>query len=305
MDRADLKTNKTAVEGAVGQALAALLAAPLDPGLYIVATPIGNLGDMTLRAVAILARADLICCEDTRHSRKLLQHFAIDRPLVPYHEHNEDKERPRVLEAVRAGKAVALISDAGTPLVSDPGFKLVREARSLGLSVFSVPGPSAPMTALAAAGLPTDCFFFEGFLPPKQAGRRARLEALKAIPGTLMFFESAQRLGECLVDMAQVLGSRDAVVARELTKMHEQWKLGPLGELATWAQSAPVKGEIIVLVASAAKTTVTDDEIDERLTEALETSSLRDAAKAIAEDLGVAKGRVYELGLKLRGRLEP
>ena len=192
------------------------------------ATPIGNLADVSLRALAVLARADMIAAEDTRHSRKLLTHFGISSTLTPYHEHNAAKERPKLLARIRAGAAVALISDAGTPLVSDPGYKLVREALDDGLSVTSIPGASAVMAALTSVGLPTDTFLFGGFLPVKSGARRKRLEELKATPATLLLFETGSRLAKSLADMAEVLGAREAAVAKELTKLHETVTRGTL-----------------------------------------------------------------------------
>lgn len=280
------------------------LRAELAPGLYVVATPIGNLGDITLRAVAVLARADVILCEDTRHSRTLLQHFAISAPARPYHEHNAAKERPRVLAALGEGKRVALISDAGTPLVSDPGWKLVREALDLGHRVEALPGPSAALAALTVGGLPTDAFLFAGFLPPRSAGRRARIAELGAVPATLVFFEAPSRVAEALADLAAVLGERPAALARELTKLHEEVRRAPLGVLARELEGAPVKGECVILVGPPQPADVSDADIAARLAAALEDMSLRDAAKAVADALGVPKSRVYDLGLKLREETE-
>jgi 16S rRNA (cytidine1402-2'-O)-methyltransferase len=280
--------------------LHALLAQPLPAGLYLVATPIGNLGDITLRALATLARADLIYCEDTRHSGTLLAHFAIARPTRPYHEHNAQRERPRILAELAAAKAVALISDAGTPLVSDPGYKLVREAVAAGHRVVSLPGPSAPLAALASAGLPTDTFLFAGFLPAKAGARRARLAELAAVPATLVLFEAPQRLGESLSDMAEVLGARDAAVARELTKLHEEVRRGTPADLAEWAAGTRPKGEMVVLVGPPLPQAVTDEDIAAKLTPMLPVMSLSDAAKAAADDLGVAKARAYDIGIALK-----
>ena len=200
---------------------ASVPAAPLSPGLYVVATPIGNLGDVTLRALSILAGADAVLAEDTRVSRKLLDRYGIDTPLSPYHEHNAAEARPRALRRIAEGAALALISDAGTPLISDPGYRLVADAVAQGLAVVAAPGPFAALAALCVAGLPTDRFFFEGFLPPRSAARRERLNALAAVPGTLIFYESPGRIAETLADLAQELGDRPAAVARELTKLHE------------------------------------------------------------------------------------
>ena len=193
----------------VSAVLSELVAKPLPPGLYVVATPIGNLGDITLRALAVLGGADVIYCEDTRHSRTLLAHYGISRPTRAYHEHNAERERPRVLAELAAGKSIALISDAGTPLVSDPGYKLVRAAVAAGHTVTSLPGPSAILASLAVAGIATDAFLFAGFLPPKQKARRTRLEELASVPATLLFFEAPSRLAESLDDIAAVLGDRE------------------------------------------------------------------------------------------------
>ena len=200
-----------------------IAARPIEPGLYVVATPIGNLGDITLRALATLAAADLVACEDTRVTRVLTARYGIATPLIPYHEHNAAAQRPRLLAALAEGKAVALISDAGTPLVSDPGYRLVEAVLAAGHPVIPIPGASAVLAGLVASGLPTDTFLFAGFLPPKETGRRKRLAELAAVPGTLVFFESPQRLAASLADMAATLGGeRRAAVARELTKAFER-----------------------------------------------------------------------------------
>jgi 16S rRNA (cytidine1402-2'-O)-methyltransferase len=283
-----------------GEVLAELIERPLALGLYLVATPIGNLGDISLRALAVLARADLIAAEDTRHSKKLLTHFGISCELVPYHEHNAERERPRLIERLRAGLSVALISDAGTPLISDPGYKLVREALDQGLQVTSIPGPSAALAALTGSGLPTDTFLFAGFLPPKSGPRQSRLAELAAVPATLIFFETAPRLAKSLIDMAAVLGPREAVVARELTKLHETVTRGRLDQLATEsAQAETLKGELVIVVAppTQEETEVSDAKIEELLAEALKTQSFRDAVRDVTESLGVKRTRVYELGL--------
>ena len=288
------------LRSAVQAGLDRVLASHLAPGLYVVATPIGNLADVTLRALGVLARVDAIHCEDTRHSQRLLQHYGIARPLVPYHEHNAERERPRILDRLAAGARLALISDAGTPLISDPGYKLVRAAREAGHGVWSLPGPSAPIAALSTAGLPTDHFTFEGFLPSKRAARRTRLAALAHAPGTLVFFEAPQRLPECLADLAELWGARSAVVAREVTKLHEEFVAGTLPELAGRYADATVKGEVVLLVAPAQKARVEDAQIVAALDEALTTQSLRDAARVVAEQLDVSRSRVYDLGLSRR-----
>ncbi len=274
---------------------------PLPAGLYLVATPIGNLADISLRALAVLARAGLIAAEDTRHSRKLLSHFGIKAELTPYHEHNAAKERPRLLARIRAGFAVALISDAGTPLISDPGYKLVREALEAGFQVTSVPGPSAALAALTSAGLPTDTFLFAGFLPPKGGQRRKRLEELKPVPATLIFYETASRLAATLADMAEIYGAREAAVAKELTKPHESVARGTPAELAMAFDSTELKGEFVVLVGPPApdEAEVGDEAIVARLKQALKQESFRDAVRSVAEDFKVKRSRVYDLGLAL------
>jgi 16S rRNA (cytidine1402-2'-O)-methyltransferase len=276
------------------------LDAELDPGLYVVSTPIGNLGDISLRAIAVLARADAVLCEDTRHSRTLLSHYGVGTPARPYHEHNAAKERPRVLADLTAGQRIALISDAGTPLVSDPGWKLVRDAIDAGHRVEALPGASATLTALAVGGLPTDAFLFAGFLPPKSVGRRARIAELSAVPATLVFFEAPSRVAEAVADLAAVLGPRPAALARELTKLHEEVRRAPLDQLAAELDGVAVKGEVVILVGPPQEAAVTDDAISARLVPALEEMSLRDAAKAVADALGVPKSRVYDLGLRTR-----
>jgi len=286
------------------EALAERLDRPLAAGLYLVATPIGNLGDISLRALAVLARAPLIAAEDTRHSRKLLAHYNISAELTPYHEHNAARQRPKLLARIEAGYAVALISDAGTPLVSDPGYKLVREALDAGLMVTSIPGPSAVLTALTSAGLPTDSFLFGGFLPAKSGPRRTRLAALKDAPATLVFFETAPRLANSLADMSAVLGPRQAVIARELTKLHETLHRGTLDGLAAGIEQQPVKGEVAVVVAPphAEETPVDDARLIADLEAALRSMSLRDAVRTVTEAHGVRRARVYELGLALAKR---
>jgi len=281
------------------QALERLLAEPVPPGLYLVATPIGNLGDISLRALATLAGVDLIYCEDTRHSRGLLTHFAIQRPLRAYHEHNAERERPRILAELTAGRAIALISDAGTPLISDPGYKLVRAALAAGIRVTPLPGASALLAALTASGLATDTVLFAGFLPGKAAARRSRLAELKPVTATLVLFEAPSRLAEALTDIAAVLGDRPAAVARELTKLNEEVRIGPLTELATWARSAP-RGEMAIVIGRAPDEEVTDAAITAHLLALPADLSVRDAAKATAEALAVPKARAYALALALK-----
>ena len=286
-----------------GEVLADLLARPLAPGLYVVATPIGNLADISLRALAVLARADLIAAEDTRHSKKLLSHFSLRGELTPYHEHNAERERPRLIARLRAGQSIALISDAGTPLISDPGYKLVREALDEGIMVTSIPGPSAALAAVTSVGLPTDTFLFAGFLPPKSGPRRSRLEELKSAPATLLFFETGPRLAKSLADMADVLGPREAAIAKELTKLHESVTRGRLDGLASeFSESETLKGEFVVVIAPPAGDAAepSDEMIVEQLEKALRLESFRDAVRSVAEVLNVGRARVYELGLKLK-----
>ncbi|HEX9881842.1 MAG TPA: 16S rRNA (cytidine(1402)-2'-O)-methyltransferase [Hyphomicrobium sp.] len=282
----------------MGSELQRHLESPLSPGLYLVATPIGNLGDITIRALSVLARADAVLCEDTRHSRTLLQHFAIATPTRPYHEHNAARERPRVLRELESGARIALISDAGTPLVSDPGWKLVRAALDAGHRVEALPGASATLAALSVAGLPTDAFFFAGFLPPKSGARQARIAELKSVPASLVIFEAPSRVAEALADLAAGLGDRPAALVRELTKLHEEVRRAPLASLAAELGEAAVKGEVVIVVGAPQKADVSDADISARLAAALKEMSLRDAAKTVADALGVPKSRVYDLGLR-------
>jgi 16S rRNA (cytidine1402-2'-O)-methyltransferase len=274
----------------------------LAPGLHIVATPIGNLRDISFRALATLAAADAILAEDTRTSKTLLAHYGISTPLYPYHEHNAEQMRPKVLAKLREGGKLALISDAGTPLVSDPGYKLVAELVAEGLPVTGIPGPSAVLAALVLAGLPTDRFFFEGFLPPKSAGRKTRLTELAAIPGTLVFFESPRRLAEMLSDAASVLGPRPAAVARELTKFHETVQRGTLPELAGhYGDEEEPRGEIVVIIGppGAESLLPAGDVIDERLRGALAKVSLKEAVAQVAAETGQPRRKVYARALEL------
>jgi 16S rRNA (cytidine1402-2'-O)-methyltransferase len=278
----------------------AVSAPRLVGGLYVVATPIGNLGDMTLRALETLAAADVIACEDTRVTRKLLDRYGITTALTPYHDHNAATARPKLLARIAAGDAVALVSDAGTPLVSDPGFKLVREAREAGHPVTTAPGASAVMAALSVAGLPTDRFFFEGFLPAKEAARRSRIAELARVPATLVLFESGPRLAASLADLAAGLGSREAAVCRELTKMYEEVRRGDLAALADdYAAADEPKGEIAIVVAPPAAEQVTNDDVDTMLRAALARVSLKDAVAEVAAASGVPRRTVYQRALDL------
>jgi 16S rRNA (cytidine1402-2'-O)-methyltransferase len=274
-------------------------------GLIVVATPIGNLGDITLRALDALRAVDLILCEDSRVTAKLARAHGIATPFFAYHEHNADRVRPALIERLKHGESMALVSDAGTPLVSDPGYKLVRACHDAGIAVTVAPGASAVLGALVVAGLPTDRFFFAGFLPPKRAGRRGALSALVAVPGTLVFFESPRRLGESLADMADVLGDRPAAVVRELTKLYEEVRRGGLAELAAaYGAAEPPKGEIVVVVGArdGAGEMPAADALDRALEAALERLSVRDATAEVAAALGVPRRQVYERALALAGR---
>jgi 16S rRNA (cytidine1402-2'-O)-methyltransferase len=274
--------------------------AKLASGLHIVATPIGNLGDITLRALETLAGADLIACEDTRVTRKLLDRYDIATPLTPYHDHNAAKARPMLLRRLAEGAAIALVSDAGTPLVSDPGFKLVRAAHEAGLAVTALPGASAVLAALTVAGLPTDQFFFAGFLPPKEAARRSRIAELGRIPGTLVLYESGPRVAATLADLAAGLGAREAALCRELTKLHEEVRRG---DLATLAQSCAVnepRGEIVLVVAPPqAPQLPSVSETDVLLRDALARVSLKDAVGEVADATGLPRRDVYQRALAL------
>jgi 16S rRNA (cytidine1402-2'-O)-methyltransferase len=294
------RQGQTAVARAISREAERHLSEPLGPGLYVVATPIGHLGDISLRALSVLVRADAVYCEDTRHSARLLQHYGISVDTRPLHEHNEDQTVPRIVAMLRDGKRIAIISDAGTPLISDPGFKAVRAAAAAGLAVYSIPGPSSVVAALAVSGLATDQFTFAGFLPPKSAARRSRLVELQATPGTLVFFEAPQRLADSLADMVATLGDRPAVVARELTKLHEELARGTLAALAADFAGRDVKGEIVVLIGKGDAEAVSDEAISAALADALASLRLKDAATAVAEALSVPKARVYALGLRLK-----
>ena len=267
------------------------------------ATPIGNAADITLRALDILARVDVIACEDTRVSAKLLQRHGIAAPLLAYHEHNAERMRPVLLGRVAEGQAVALISDAGTPLVSDPGFKLVRQAIADGLRIQMLPGASAPIAALVLSGLPSDRFLFAGFLDSRTTARRRELGELAAVRATLIFFESAQRLAASLADMAGELGDRPAAVARELTKLYEEVRHGTLAELARhYAEAGPPKGEIVVVVGPPLPAAAPSDaDLDARLKAALARLTLRDAASEVALALGLKRRDVYARALELAG----
>jgi len=270
------------------------------PGLYLVATPIGNLGDITLRALELLAGADVIACEDTRVTRKLTERYGITTPLTPYHEHNAAQARPKLLARLAEGQAVALVSDAGTPLISDPGYKLVREASEAGYTVTSSPGSSAVLAALSVAALPTDRFFFEGFLPPKQGARQKRIAALANIPATLVLFEGGSRVAAALADLAGALGTRAATICRELTKLHEEIKRGDLTTLAhEYSEGGETRGEFVIVIAPPDADEGNADDLDDLLRAALARVSVKEAVAEVATATGRARREVYQRALAL------
>jgi len=281
---------------------------PVEPpslaaGLHLVATPIGNLRDITLRALETLACADLIACEDTRVTRKLLEHYGIITPLTPYHEHNAAAARPKLLSWLAEGRSIALVSDAGTPLISDPGFKLVRAVYDAGLSVIAVPGASAALTALSVAGLPTDRFFFGGFLPAKDGPRRTRIAELARVPATLVLYESGPRVGRALTALAEGLGARRAAVCRELTKLHEEVRRGDLAALAQAyeQENAETRGEFTIVIEPPAEDAgqPDSDEVDAMLRRALRHASMKDAVSGVASATGRPRREIYQRALAL------
>ncbi len=285
-------------------------------GLHLVATPIGNLGDMSRRALDVLGAADVIACEDTRVTGGLLSKLGLNKSehksehkseraqLVPYHEHNAEEMRPRLIARMLAGEAVALVSDAGTPAISDPGYKLVRACIEAGIAVTGVPGANAALLALVLSGLPTDRFLFEGFLSAKSGARKTALQKIAAVPASLIFYETGPRLADSLADMAEILGNRDAAVARELTKLFEEVRRGPLADLAAgYAASGGPKGEIVVVVAPPGdEGAASAESIEDMLVKALATMSVRDAADAVAKASGRPKREIYTLALSLNER---
>lgn len=288
---------------------------PLQPGLYVVATPIGNLGDISQRALDTLAAADVVACEDTRVTAKLLGRFGIKATLLAYHDHNADRMRPQLLERLDAGERIALVSDAGTPLVSDPGFKLVRDAVAAGHAARTVPGPSAVTAALSIAGLATNAFYFGGFLPTKTQQRRRALQRLAALDATLVFFESGKRLADTLAVLADTLGPRPAAVARELTKIYEEVRRDPLDRLAAYyREQGPPRGEIVILIGPPEATADAEEagadalvgsRVDEQAVDALLRTlsaqiGVKRAAAMVAAALGLAKRPVYQRALALK-----
>jgi 16S rRNA (cytidine1402-2'-O)-methyltransferase len=297
----DTRTNagRTRSYAVAGQSIQA---PALPGGLYLVATPIGNLADISLRALAVLAAADVIACEDTRISRRLTEHYAIATPLTAYHEHNAAAVRPKLLARLAQGDVIALISDAGTPLISDPGYKLVRAAHEERHLVTVLPGASAVLAALNVAGLPTDRFLFDGFLPPKQSARRARIAELARIPATLVLFETGPRIGDALADLAEGLGERDAAVCRELTKLHEEVRRDSLAELAlAYAGDAETRGEFVIVVSPPQEAALASgEELDDLLRRALSHSSVKEAVSDVASATGLPRRDVYRRALELK-----
>jgi 16S rRNA (cytidine1402-2'-O)-methyltransferase len=271
------------------------------PGLYLVATPIGHLGDITLRALETLAGVDIIACEDTRITRRLTERYAITAQLKQYHEHNAALARPKILEKLAQGASIALVSDAGTPLISDPGFKLVREVCAAGYAVIAIPGASSVLTALSVAALPTDRFYFEGFLPPRQGARRTRLTELAKIDATLVMFESGNRVQDTLADLAAIMGDRDAAICRELTKLHEEITRAPIADLAKAADTLETRGEFVLVIAPPRPDAqaMTQDDLDDLLRSSLARDSVKDSVAHAVELSGRPRREVYARALEL------
>lgn len=278
-----------------------IIAPKIASGLYLVATPIGNLGDITLRALETLAGADLIACEDTRMTHRLMERYGIKASLTPYHDHNAAAARPKILAQLAQGLSVALVSDAGTPLISDPGFKLVREVCAAGFAVNALPGPSSVLAALSVAALPTDRFFFEGFLPPKEHARRTRIAELARIDATLVLFESGARVENSLRDLADGLGAREAAICRELTKLHEDIRRAPLAELAGNASALETRGEFVLVIGppSADDAAMSETDLDGLLRSALANGSVKDAVAHGVELSGRPRREIYARALAL------
>lgn len=273
---------------------------PLQGGLYVVSTPIGNLRDITLRALDVLAQADTVLCEDTRVTAKLMNAYGLKKKLERYDEHAAEAARPRVMAALAGGARVALVSDAGTPLVSDPGYRLVTAAAAAGFAVYPIPGASALLAALAGAGLPTDRFLFVGFPPPRSAGRRAMFEDLSAVRATLIFYEGGSRVAHSLADMAAIFGDRPAAVCRELTKLHEIFVRAPLPVLAADPRMVAPKGEIVILVGAGEDEAASAADADAALAEALTRMGPADAAAEVAKALGLRRRDLYRRALEMK-----
>ncbi|WP_315740398.1 MULTISPECIES: 16S rRNA (cytidine(1402)-2'-O)-methyltransferase [unclassified Bradyrhizobium] len=294
----DGKSSTTSTYLVAGQIVVAPKA---RPGLHLVATPIGNLGDITLRALETLAGADIIFCEDTRITRRLTERYGLGAELAAYHEHNAEAVRPRILQRLAQGAAIALVSDAGTPLISDPGYKLVREACEAGHAVTALPGPSAVLAALSVAALPTDRFFFEGFLPAKQQARRTRLSELARIEATLVLFEAGSRVQETLADLADAMAGRQAAICRELTKLHEEVLRGAIGDLAARAGDLETRGEFVLVIGPPPRDAevLTQDALDAVLRDLLQRSSVKDAVMHAVELSRRPRREVYARALEL------
>ncbi len=277
----------------------------LDSGLYFVATPIGSARDITLRALDVLRDADVLAAEDTRNTRHLMDIHGIalnGRPLIAYHDHNGPRQRPRLIEMMRAGQALAYVSDAGTPLIADPGYALARDALAAGIKIHTVPGASAVLSALTLAGLPTDRFFFAGFLPVKSVARRKALKDMEKIPGTLVFYESPKRIHKMLADLVQELGGdRESAICREITKKFEEVRRGSLATLVSEYENVSPRGEFVVVVGPAPKRAIPDDALDDMLIAARKANglSLRDAVDSVAADLVLSRKLVYRRALEL------
>src|SRR3984957_15119948 len=283
-----------------------LTAAKPASGLYLVATPIGNLGDITLRALETLAGVDIIACEDTRITRRLTERYGITALLKPYHEHNAALARPKILQRLAQGSSIALVSDAGTPLISDPGFKLVREVCAAGHNVIALPGPSSVLAALSVAALPTDRFFFEGFLPPREIARRTRLAELSRIDATLVMFESGNRIQATLADLAGIMGARDAAICREMTKLHEDIRRGPVTELALAADTLETRGEFVLVIGPPAAGTaiMAKDDLDDLLRSQLAHHTVKEAVAHAVELSGRPRREIYARALELAGEAD-
>lgn len=273
---------------------------PLEPGLYIVATPIGNLGDITLRAADVLRRCDVVACEDTRVTGKLMKHLGVSKPLWRYDDHSEHRDRERLVETLRS-RAVALVSDAGTPLVSDPGYRLVNDCRAEGIAVTVLPGPCAAIAGLSVSGLPNDCFLFAGFLPSKDKARRDVLTELAGVDATLIFYETAPRLTKSLATIGEILPDREIAVARELTKIHEELRRGLADGLIAWFEAHPPKGEIVVLIAPPLEMQqASAADADALLLEALQTSKASQAVAQVAKATGLDRKLLYARAMELK-----
>lgn len=282
------------------------VSAPLAPGLYLVATPIGNLRDITLRALDVLNEADLIACEDTRVTGRLLSHFGINTAKTPYHDFSDDTARQRLLDMLGKGQSIALVSDAGSPLIADPGYKLVRDAAEAGHPVIPVPGPSAMIAGVSASGLPTDRILFAGFPPSKKQARQRFLQTLAAVPATLVLYESPRRIEETVSDMAAVFSpDRQASISREITKLHEEHRRGTLSELQRSLPDMTKKGELVLIIGppQESETTASPEDIDAMLLAALETGNVKQAAASVAATTGVSKRDLYARAVSLKNTL--